>query len=159
MVLFFCGVYLATNQSTACIFSALLACIQVCLQMAVKRYKANRKGGFKYLILALILLGSAIVASEPATFATRPFLLLPLMSPTGLLLWIYVDTYYQLEHTTLRYKSGFVSGQIDVRRIRQVHVGTTQWMGFKPALAGGGLVITYNRFDEIYLAPVNNQEL
>ena len=37
--------------------------------------------------------------------------------------------------------------------------GKTMWVGLKPALATGGIIIKYNRFDDIYLAPKNNEEL
>ncbi|MBO0953168.1 PH domain-containing protein [Fibrella forsythiae] len=127
--------------------------------MALKRYKANRKGGFRLIILLFLLVGSGVVASDPATFLGRPLLLLPLLGPIALLLWMYANTHYELEQTTLRYQSGFVRGQLEVWRINQVQVGVTQWTGVKPALAGGGLLITYNRYDEIYLAPADNEAL
>ncbi|RYF67323.1 MAG: hypothetical protein EOO39_21485 [Cytophagaceae bacterium] len=128
--------------------------------MALKRYKANRKGGFRFIILLLILVGAGVVASDPAIFLDRPLLILPLLGPIALLLWMYGNTHYELEQTTLRYQSGFVRGQLEVWRINQVQVGVTQWTSVvKPALAGGGLLITYNRFDEIYLAPADNEQL
>jgi len=33
------------------------------------------------------------------------------------------------------------------------------WSGTKPALAKNGLIIKYSKYDEIYLAPENNNEM
>ena len=33
------------------------------------------------------------------------------------------------------------------------------WSGIKPALARNGLNIKFNQFDEIYIAPENNDEI
>ncbi|WP_234733836.1 PH domain-containing protein [Tellurirhabdus bombi] len=125
----------------------------------MKVYKANRKGFFKNLILAVGLLLVTIIILDSATFLQSSWLLLPLLAPLGLLLWIYVDTYYQLEQTKLKYKSGFLKGEIDVLQIKEIVKGKTLWAGLKPALASKGLTIKYNRFDEIYIAPENNTDL
>ncbi|MBB5287645.1 hypothetical protein HNQ92_005812 [Rhabdobacter roseus] len=74
-------------------------------------------------------------------------------------MWIYFDTYYQLGPEDLFYKSGFLKGRIKIMDIREIVPGKTRHVGLKPALARQGLIVKYNRFDEIYLAPEHNEEL
>jgi hypothetical protein len=68
-------------------------------------------------------------------------------------------TYYQIKGDKLIYRSGFIRGKIDVKHIKEILPGKTRWIGLKPALSTGGIIIKYNRFDDIYLAPENNEEL
>ncbi len=125
----------------------------------MKLYKANRKGFLKYVVLLTAVIGTGIFLDSLLDFSENPFLFLLLISPIGLLLWIYFDTYYQLDHNTLKYKSGFIKGRIDVSQIREIRIGVTHWVGLKPALAKNGLLICYNKYDEIYIAPEDNHDL
>lgn len=77
-----------------------------------------------------------------------------------LLIWILVDTKYSLEGSYLKYKSGPINGKIDIFRIHTIEhqkswmVGTT----LKPALGIKGLILKYNKFDDIYISPKKKQE-
>jgi len=125
----------------------------------MKVYKANRNGFVVYLLAGILLLTVVIFLLDRATFTEKPFILLPLISPIALLAWIYFDTSYSIENDRLRYRSAFIRGEINVGSIREIIVGKTMWNGVKPALAKNGLIIKYNKYDDIYLAPENNQEL
>ncbi|GLB52522.1 hypothetical protein NBRC110019_15620 [Neptunitalea chrysea] len=48
---------------------------------------------------------------------------------------------------------------IPVGDIQKIIVGKTVWSGVKSALARGGLVLVYNKYSEIYVALINNEEL
>lgn len=74
----------------------------------------------------------------------------------GLLLWILHCTCYELTDGLLKYRSGPAHGKIETCRIREVVKGTTVWIGNKPATARKGLLIKYDRFEEIYISPENN---
>ncbi|HET8839525.1 MAG TPA: PH domain-containing protein, partial [Flavobacteriaceae bacterium] len=39
---------------------------------------------------------------------------------------------------------------------REIIKGETRWCGLKPATAGKGLVVKYNKYDEIYISPKTN---
>lgn len=125
----------------------------------MKIYKANKRGFVIYLLLGTLLLAVAVFLLDIKTFSEKPFILLPLFGPAALLGWIYFDTYYIVENDCLRYKSAFMRGEVDILSIREIIVGKTMWSGIKPALAGNGLIIKYNRYDELYLAPESNSEL
>ncbi len=74
-----------------------------------------------------------------------------------LLLWIYFDTSYELNQNEFRYKSGPLRGRITINRIDEVLKGKTMWAGIKPATAQKGLIIKYDKYNEIYISPKTNE--
>ncbi len=74
----------------------------------------------------------------------------------GLLLWIFFGTSYKLTATTLSYKSGPIKGNIPIKEIHQIVKGKTLWIGVKAATASIGLIIKYNKFNELYISPETN---
>ena len=65
-------------------------------------------------------------------------------------------TYYVIDGQTLKYHSAFIKGEIKISNIREIIKGQTTWVGIKPALARKGLIIKFNKFDEIYISPISN---
>ena len=101
---------------------------------------------------ALVLLGVGVLALlTPST----PALWLPVLIPAAGMAWIWFDTRYIIDGPYLYYQSGPFRGQVAIADIRSVVVNKTLWVGFRPALATGGLIIRYNRWDEIYISPRN----
>jgi len=125
----------------------------------MKIYKANRKGFINYLLIGSVILPIVIFFLDKNTFLEKPFILLPLLSPLILIFWIYFDTSYKIENNELIYRSGFLRGKIGIPSINEILKGKTMWSGIKPALAKNGLIIKFNKYDEIYIAPENNNEL
>lgn len=74
-----------------------------------------------------------------------------------LLLWIYFDTSYQLTKEHLIYRNGPIRGKINIADIKEVEANKTLYVGIKPALARKGLIIKYNKYDEIYISPKTNE--
>jgi hypothetical protein len=125
----------------------------------MKIYKAKKGSLIHSIILLLAGLPFFIYLIDSETIETYPIILLPLISPLIFILWFYLGTSYKLESHQLYYKSGFIKGKIPVSAIREIHKDTTLWAGLKPALASGGIIINYGKFDEIYIAPENKEEL
>ncbi|MFW5762444.1 MAG: PH domain-containing protein [Cyclobacteriaceae bacterium] len=125
----------------------------------MKIYKANRKGLINYLLIGSILLPIIIFLLDINTFTEKPFILLPLLIPLVLIFWIYFDTFYKIAENEFIYRSGFLRGKIEIQNIKEIVKGKTMWSGIKPALARKGLIIKFNKYDEIYIAPENNNEL
>ncbi len=125
----------------------------------MKIYKAKRKGLINYLLIGALILPIIIFFSDKNTFAEKPFILLPLLGPIALLLWIYFDTFYKIENEKLKYRSGFLRGEIKINEIREIIKEKTMWIGITPALAKNGLIVKFNRNNEIYIAPENNNQL
>ena len=75
-----------------------------------------------------------------------------------LLLWIYFDTSYLLTNHELIYKSGPIRGRIKIADIKAIEkTNKIFYVGIKPALALKGLIIKYNKYDEIYISPNTNE--
>lgn len=74
-----------------------------------------------------------------------------------LLLWPFLGTKYMLSNNTFIYRSGLFSGKIDIKRIIEIEKRKTLWVGFKPATARGGLIIKYEKYNEIYISPETNE--
>ena len=125
----------------------------------MKIYKANRKGFINYLLIGSLILPIIVFFLDKSTFTEKPFILLPLLSPLILIFWIYFDTFYKIENNELIYRSGFLRGKIEILNIKEILKGKTMWSGIKPALARNGLIIKFNKYDEIYIAPENNDKL
>lgn len=125
----------------------------------MKIYKPNRKGFINYLLIGSIILPIVVFFLDKNTFTEKPFILLPLLSPFILIFWIYFDTLYKIENNELIYRSGLLKGKIEILNIKEILKGKTMWSGIKPALATKGLIIKYNKYDEIYVAPENNNEM
>lgn len=102
---------------------------------------------------AVVLLMIFIAVTTLIDTPKKWLVLLPLLVDFLLPIWLWFDTYYQLENAQLKYKSAFIKGSINIFDIGEVVVGKTQFVGLKPALATKGLIIKYNRWDEIYISP------
>ncbi|MBM3402463.1 MAG: hypothetical protein FJY21_09170 [Bacteroidetes bacterium] len=125
----------------------------------MKIYKANRKGYINYVLMGFIILPLFIFFMDINLFSEKPYILLPLLSPSALIFWIYFDTFYKIENDELIYRSAFLRGKIGISKIREIIKGKTLWIGVKAALSTKGIIIKYNKYDELYIAPENNEEL
>jgi energy-coupling factor transporter transmembrane protein EcfT len=72
------------------------------------------------------------------------------------LLWLNFGTEYELTQTKLKYKSGPISGNIEIEGIKEIIKGKSLWSGLKPATARNGLIIKYDKYDKIYISPKTN---
>jgi hypothetical protein len=125
----------------------------------MKLYKANKKGPMTYLMIAYFGLLAVLFLHDPENFFKKTHWYIPVILPVGLGLWALFHTYYQIKDNKLIYRSGYIRGEIDINTIKEIIKGKTRWVGLKPALATGGIIIKYNCFDDVYLAPKNNEEL
>jgi hypothetical protein len=110
---------------------------------------------WRTVMLQLFLLGRIILAGEfalPEIFAGTL-----LISVSGLLLWLWFGTRYEIRREELHYSSGPLKGSIPVAQIHRITKNKTLWSGLKPALGQRGLIIQYNRYDEIYISPANKE--
>ena len=125
----------------------------------MKTYKPRKDWLIYSLLTIVILLPLPIFISDAEAVLQRPLMLIALWSPLPLLLWIFLDTSYAIKEGKLYYRSAFIKGSIEIQTIRKVDMNTTMWSGIKPALATKGMIICFNRFDEIYIAPENNEAM
>lgn len=74
----------------------------------------------------------------------------------GFLIWLGLGTNYELTKTDLKYKSGPIKGKIEIDKIHEIIKGKTLLSGLKPATALNGLIIKYEKYNEIYISPKTN---
>lgn len=76
----------------------------------------------------------------------------------GLILWMYFQTNYSLsKEDGISYKCGPLKGKIELNRIREITKGKTLWVGLKPATSRKGLIVKYDKYEEIYISPKTNE--
>ena len=107
--------------------------------------------GFTGLFLAIIL--ERMYAAGAYEFMWTDILLLVV---GGFLLWLYFGTAYELTQSELKYKSGPISGKIEIAKIKEIVKGKTLWAGLKPATARNGLIVKYGKYSEVYISPKTN---
>ena len=90
---------------------------------------------------------------EPDEYWVIPLVLII----SGFLFWFYFGTSYILTNKDLIYKSGPIHRKISISRIKEVVMGRTLWLGFRPATSRNGLIIKYDEFNEIYISPKTNE--
>jgi hypothetical protein len=71
----------------------------------------------------------------------------------GMIAWMWFGTSYRIAAGHLYFASGPFRGKIAIADITHVTCGETMWAGYRPALARKGIVVRYNRWDEIYISP------
>lgn len=75
----------------------------------------------------------------------------------GLTLWFWFGTHYRITTAHIHYRCGPFHGKIAIDTIREVQRNATMWSGLRPALARNGIVVKYNKYDEIYFSPDTNE--
>ena len=84
--------------------------------------------------------------------------LILIVAVVGLMFWLYFGTNYELtKKNGLTYRSGPFNGKISVDRITEIIKGKTLWVGFRPATSRKGLIVKYDKFNEIYISPKTNE--
>ena len=77
----------------------------------------------------------------------------------GLILWVHFGTYYFLVENEMKFHSGPFKGAISIDSVRKVVVGETQWSGMnRYGTAKKGLIVHYNKFDDLYITPSSNED-
>ncbi|APG59866.1 PH domain-containing protein [Christiangramia salexigens] len=125
----------------------------------MKKYKA-RKGKFiYYLLIGLLLIPIAGFWIDHKMIIDRPWIMIPLITPALLILWILLDTSYAIDGERLKFRSAINKGSIPIKAIFEIRKNKTMSVGLKPAMAKNGMIIKYGKYDEIYVAPVNNDKM
>ncbi len=120
----------------------------------------------KDLLFSIVILGlnaffiaiSIVIIFNAETSGSKYFSVAVILAVVGLLFWLYFGTNYKLtKNNQLQYRSGPFVGEIDVDTITEIIKGKTLWVGLKPATAKKGLIIKYDKYNEIYISPKTNE--
>ncbi len=110
--------------------------------------------GFGAFLIATSIVGIITLRSTQYPFWT----LIPIFVVIGLLFWMYFGTNYELsKENEFIYRSGPFNGKIEIEKITEIVKGKTLWVGFRPATARNGLIVKYDKFEEIYISPKTNE--
>lgn len=125
------------------------------------KFSSRKDYLFTSIIMAMCLLlgsiiGFTVVNSKSIISVLFPIIITFLV--LVFLIWIFLDTNYEISKTHVKYFSGPIRGKIEVNKIRKIISGKTLWVGLKPATAKHGLILKYNKFDEIYISPETNEK-
>lgn len=125
------------------------------------KFESKKDILFSFTILGtcLFLIGIMIFNIVNGKVETEGYWPIALVfSVVSLLLWIYFGTNYELSKKNgLIYKSGPINGKINIDRITKIIKGKTLWVGFRPATARKGLIIKYDKYNELYISPKTNE--
>jgi len=123
------------------------------------KFQSKKDRFFTVVVFAVCGLLIAIGLSVWFKESPEEYIFLPLAilsSVIGLLLWFFFGTAYEIREDRLYYQTGPIRGSMNISEIREIVKGDTQWVGLKVATARQGLILKYNRFDEIYISPEND---
>ena len=116
----------------------------------------------KYIYVGVILF--LLLLTTPALFedSYKPFVVLFSIHFLVIIfiIWLFKSTYYKIENSYLHWKSGPFYGKIDISSINKIeyHKGIYVPTLWKPALSHIGLIITYHKYDDIYISPEKQEE-
>ncbi|WP_350292009.1 PH domain-containing protein [uncultured Croceitalea sp.] len=119
----------------------------------------NKKGKLLIIVTAIVALLSLFILYLFFTQGIWLFtliLLVYLFLILVYLLWILNRTSYEVIDNILKYRSGFNSGKIHIDTISKIEINKTKWIGLKPSTASKGMIIHYNKYDSIYISPIDN---
>ena len=125
-------------------------------------FKSAKSKINSYIFIGAIIL--LIVVAIPSIFeeSITPFIIIFGINAVIilLLLWIYTTTFYYIKNDTFSWKSGPFNGEIAIKNINKIehHKGIIVPTIWKPALSHEGLIITYNKYDDIYISPEKSDE-
>ncbi|MBD3628559.1 PH domain-containing protein [Cyclobacterium sp.] len=125
----------------------------------MKTYKAKKGHLMQGILLVLLVLPLAYGLFDTKPMKEKLRRIIPLTAPALFIIWPYLDTRYWIRGHSFYYKSGYIKGEIDIAGITTILKGKTRWVGVKPALATGGLIVKYNRYDDVYIAPEDSESL
>lgn len=124
------------------------------------KFKSEKSAIFALVIFSITAVIFTLLITE-ILYHSGKNLIMPLlmMLPVGLLLWIWFGTDYEIKDGWLHYRTGPFRGKIEISSIREIRKASVFGIiGIKPALSTNGILICYNKYDEVYISPENKRD-
>ena len=125
-----------------------------------KIYKSSvSKSTYLMFFLIVVVMILPLLLGEISVEDFRDSEILIYLGITALIIalfaWICFGTYYKIENGFLYHRSGPFFGKMKISSIRKIkyHSGWIVPVTYRPATDTKGIVITYNKFDEVYFSP------
>jgi len=109
--------------------------------------------GLNTFLIGIILFGLISGTMEKHEYWT----IILVFGVVGLLFWMYFGTNYELSKDEFIYRNGPINGKISIHRITEIVKGKTLWVGCRPATSRKGLIVKYDKYNEIYISPKTNE--
>jgi hypothetical protein len=129
--------------------------------MEVYKSARSKRLNAIFIITIIIIIAATIPAIINKTINTGFYIVIGINILSLLLLAsIALKTEYKIKNNWLYWQSGPFYGKIDIKRIQKIqhHNGIFVPTVWKPALSQIGLIITYNKYDDIYISPAKETE-
>lgn len=113
-----------------------------------------------WLIVVFLLVIPFIPKDSSESNKTPIFMIVIFYLIAGMIIWLLVDTNYRINNNKLYYNSGPIRGTIEIENIRKIERWNNWYVTstLKPALGTDGLIIYYNKFDDIYISPKGKED-
>lgn len=123
-------------------------------------FKSTKDYLFDFIILgtSFFLLGMALFIFLNINNVKQYIPVFILLVISLILLWTIFGTHYKLSIKELKCFCGPFQKTIKIDSIVSIKIGTTMWYGYRLATSRNGLIITYNKYDDIYISPKTNEE-
>ena len=121
------------------------------------KYPAQKGAFIIYIVIFLLLVPVFTMFDnhfKSFTPAINPAVIICL-AVAALFLWFWFYTYYVINNNKLFYRSAFIRGAIDIGSIREVTKNVRGYTGLKAAISTKGIVIKYNKWDDIFISPLD----
>lgn len=125
------------------------------------KFKSRRDTFFSISIFSLnaFLIGMQVFGFVSGEIKDdEAWISLVILAVVLLLFWLYFGTSYKITQKELLYRSGPFNGKIKISDIREIIQGKTLWVGNRPATARNGLIVKYEKYNEIYISPKTNDK-
>ena len=124
-------------------------------------FKSRIDWFFKGTLLAAgsVVMFSAwsLISDENESFISKILFLLVVGVVVSILVHICTHTFYRFDQEALHIQSSVFKKRVKYENITEVRRNKTLYVGWKLALASKGLVIHFNKYDVIYVSPVNEE--
>jgi uncharacterized membrane protein len=116
----------------------------------------------KVILYAIIILLIGVIISSTKCKDTIAVIISLIINGSciGLLFWILINTKYTIKNSQINCYSGPFKKTIKIDTIHRIdfHDGIIIPVSLKLALNSEGIIIRYNKFDDIYISPKQNKK-
>lgn len=125
----------------------------------MKRFLSTKNNFTIFILWGLVVFLISILALNLSEGNTPLIPLIVISLVTAFILWVLLDTRYVIKNNFLLYRSGPIRGRIDITKIKSIkrHSGLSVPVMLKPSLDTKGFIVTYNKFDDLFISPIKSE--
>lgn len=126
-------------------------------------YYKSEKTIFSYFVFIILFGVFGILIYAAITSKEAIGVLIPMgivLAITSFLLYCFFKTNYIISKTELKYQCGNFKGEIPIDKIRKIEYNNSIFVAvtLKLGWSHKGIIIHYNKFDDLYISPENRDQ-